>query len=585
MGFASKMSGCCSLGNKSSLFSVLGFVFVLLNLAALWALHFADRPVTKGSLRSATRFTSQLSTTAANVGDAVSFNSDNVLRTGAGITAYLNKLNLGSDLTGVKYINFAPMGTSDATYTTNVMSYQRTTTDGTDAVLTTVSYDFNTKTLTAAVIDSGNVVENPIRGIATLSDTQMAVLTVATDANYNTKVYVTPAALDSGKVTLNKAKTTQVATNSATNFIKAFTSTSFVMAYYTDYTSPPYYQKAVVGTIASNGGITLSTAAQFGIANDNDFNVQFGAPLVLKDIGVAIPYYSTLNSYADPPTSKTDADLSGLCVTYAKYENGAFKTFNDECDESYRPKHYPESVALSDNVMAVVFYDTANSNALTLVTLKVVGSDLKFQTSYVFTEVFGNFDYGKGYEFYTTPRLHLMSGNRLAVSFLNPALNGKPSVRILSYSTLSLAFKEVTPVLPVAQPNFTLAVSESGAVTHDLLPVGSDGLLAAYVGSLDSSVQQHFSVVETFTKPVGIIQSYSGNEVSIATQGRVDVDGLTSGEFHYATTSGALVAKGTSTDSNSAEYIYAAGDTVVVTADSRVGVATDYDTLFVSTSF
>ncbi|KAL4159550.1 hypothetical protein PRNP1_000127 [Phytophthora ramorum] len=596
MGFASKVGGCCKLGNKSWLLSLLGFVFVILNLAALWALHFADRPVTKGSLRSTTRFTTtNLGITdgaTPNVGDAVSFDSDNALHTGAGTTAYLDKLNLGADLKSVSYINFAPIGTSAAYFTTNVMSYLRTTADGvTESILTTFSYDASTKTLTTADTDrTNNVVTDKIRGLATLSDTAMVVLTVWASADgASIKTSVMPAVLDGKTVKLVQGNIKQVTAGSVTNFIAPLSSSAFVVAYY-DTWSSAYWQNLVVGSVGTDGTITLGFAKNFGVKNADGLNTQFGAPLALKGAGIAIPYYTTLNTYAPSTPAKTDADLKGLCVAYSAFNSNTITGFTDVCATTYyRPSHYPEPIALSDNAMAVVFHDKANSNALTLVTLKMVGSALTFQTSYVFKEVFGSFDYGKGYEFNMEPRLRLLSGNRLAVSFLNPALAGRLSVRIVGYSALTLTFNELTPVLPVALPGVSLALTDTansaGSITQDLVPVGADGFVASYVGYRDNIVHQRFIVLETLTKPVGVIQSVSSDGTAIATQGRVEVDGLASGEFHYATTSGALVAKGDSLDSSSAEYIYAANNSVLVTTTSRVGVAIDDDTLFVSATF
>eukprot|EP00644_Phytophthora_capsici_P007247 jgi/Phyca11/566774/estExt2_Genewise1.C_PHYCAscaffold_220429 len=487
------------------------------------------------------------------------------------------------------------MGTN---YATNVMSYVRSdAAKTTKNILTTVSYNPITKTLT-----TGQAVEvdNMIRGLATLSDTRMVILTYYQAPDYSTKTNVIPVALDSaaGTVTPNKAKSVVVTTTSATNFITPLTSTSFVVAYYDTYSSSGYDQLVKVGTVATDGTITLTSTAAFGAPTTKYLTTQFGKPLALKALantagaGFVIPYYNQLNKYTTN-NPKTNADLSGLCVTFAVFSTsiGTINSFSDGvCDTKYRPSHFPEPIALSDNVLAIAFYDAANSNALTLVTVKYDATDkaLAFKNSYVFPEVFGNFDYGQGYEFYTTPRLRVMSGNRLAVSFLNPALDGRLSVRIFEYSSVGL--KEMTAVLPVALPGFNLSISDSkthtaNAVTHDLIVVGSDTVVASYVGARDNFVHQRFIVIENLSPPVGVIQSYSSDKISIATQGRVGVDGLRTGEVHYATTTGAIVAQGNSSISSSSEYIYAAGNSVLVTADSRVGIAVDDDSLFVSTAF
>ncbi|GMF19067.1 unnamed protein product [Phytophthora fragariaefolia] len=605
MGF-SRVTACCNVGNKSVLLAALGFIFVILNLAALWALHFADRPVTTGSLRSVTRFSSDLlgsSGATPQVGDAVSLNSDNVLRTGAGTTGYLNKLTLDSSAKSIDYIYFAPMGTSESYYPTNVLSYVVTNSDATTKnIVTTVTYDATNKSLTVADVDeTNNLAEDKVRGLATLSDTKMAVLTYYVAADWKTKkTSVMSATLDgsTGKVTLNKDKLVKVTDTSATNFISRLSSSAFIVTYYNAADSQgEYYQVVKVGTIATDGTITLTAAAvDFGVANSKFLMTTFGYPLALKTlatttgIGFVIPYFNSINTWATGNT-KTDADLVGLCVTSSTFlvTTLAVDTFSDPvCNTAYRPTHFLDSVALSDDTMVIIFIDAANSNAITLATVKVSSTSLTFRTSYVL-DVYGDFDFGKGYEFWTTPRLRVLSGNRLAVSFLNPKLTGRLSTQVLSFSVASLTFKELTPILPVALSNFTLATSDaakSGAVTHDLLPVGPDSFVAAYVGNRDDVLHQNFSVLEMYSKPVGIVQSYSDGSASVATQGRVDVDGLTSGAFHYATTSGSIVAKDcTSSTSNSTEFIYAAGDTVLVTTDSRVGMAIDDNTLFVSTTF
>ncbi|KAI9993832.1 hypothetical protein PInf_016353 [Phytophthora infestans] len=587
----SKTGGCCT---KNVILCSVGFIFVILNLAALWALHFADRPVTKGSLRAVTRFsTNQLSATdgsTPSVGDAVSFNTNNVIRAGAGTTAYLNKFTLGTDLADILYVYFAPMGTSNAYYSTNVMSYVRTKTVGssstTDSAITTLSYNASSKSLEAG---EAIVVANNVRGLATLSDTLMTVLTVDTD--YVVSVF--PATLDgaAGSVTANQAKAKEITKGSVTNFIALLSSSSFVVAYYEKYDASGYWQSARVGTVGSDGTITLSTAAKtFGVKNDADIENQFGAPLALKglgaDSGFVIPYYTQLNTFSS--TTKTNADLSGLCVSSATFASNAQSAFTSVCNTAYRPSHYPESVALSDNAMAIVFHDKANNNALTVATLSVSSDKtMHFRSSYVFPEVSGDFVF---YSSFTTPRPRVLTGNRLAVSFLNPTLNGRLSVRVLSFSPSTLSLNELTPVLPVAPSTFTLFFSNSNSkyksIVHDMLPVGADGFVTAYVGKRDDILHQNFAVIETFGSPIGIVQSTSNGKSSIAMQGNAEVDGLSAGVMHYATTSGTVVAPDSkSTDLNSAEYFYTAEDTMLVTTDSRVGLAIDDDTLFISTSF
>ncbi|KAG7393366.1 hypothetical protein PHYPSEUDO_009570 [Phytophthora pseudosyringae] len=599
MGISATAGGCC--GNKSVLLSVLGFVFVLFNLAALWALHFADRPEAKGSLRAATRFSTGLSTTEGltpSDGDVVSYNSDNVLRPGAGTTAYLNKLTLAEDVTNIPFVYFAPMGTSSAHYT-NVMSHTRvTTTTGatpsttTKSYVTTVAFTADNKSLAAGAVDeTNNVVTGKIRGLATLSDTQMVVLTVATGAS------VIPATLNGADntVKLDQSKVKDVfTTSSPTNFIAPLSSSSFVVAYYQpidNYSNPtPWYQSVKAGAIDAEGAVTFSAEKTFGPINNNNFATQFGAPVGLKGLsasaaGFVVPYYTTLQW----GTTKTDGDLSGICVTSATYSSSVVSAFSaGVCASNFRPGHYPEAVALSDNALAVVFYDTANDNSLTIATLTVSpDKTLRFRSSYVLPDSYGSFsDYDT---YFVTPHASVLSGNRLAVSFHNPMLDGKLSVRVLGFSLSTMSIAELTPVLPVAPSAFSWSVSNASnwalnlPITHAMLPVGADGVVTAYVGNRNGVLHQNFAVVQAFGPPVGIVQSISGNEASITTQGKAEASGVTAGRVYYATTSGDVVAQNsTATDS---QFFYTADGSMLVTKASCVGVATDDDTLFVSTAF
>ncbi|POM76071.1 Hypothetical protein PHPALM_6733 [Phytophthora palmivora] len=590
MGFSAKAGGCCT---KGVILSTLAFIFVILNLAALWALHFADRPTGKGALRSATRFSTGLTATKGDTpeeGDVVSYSTDNVLRAGAGTTAYLNKLTLDTTVTNIPFVYFAPMGTSSAPFT-NVMSHTRSTTSGSTTTVksyvTTISFTADNKSLEVSAVDeTNNVVTGKVRGLATLSDTQLIVLTAD-----STKTSVIPATLNraDNTVTLDQSKVKDVTTSSPTNFVATLSSSSFVVAYYDAYSSTSsWYQNVKVGVVGSSGDITLSSAKVFGPANNANFNTQFGAPVALEGLsstekGFVIPYYTTLAW----GSTKTTADLSGLCVTSATYGTAVSAFSTGVCETKYRPGQYPEAVALSDDILAIVFYDTANSNALTIATVSVSSDkSLRFRSTYVLPDAYGSFtDYDT---YFVTPHISVLSGNRLAVSFHNPMLDGRLSVRVLSFSLSTMSITELTPTLPVAPSTFSWATSDltnyvdgNLALTSAMLPMGTDGVVTAYVGLRNKVLHQNFAVVQAFGKPVGIVQSISSNEASITTQGKAEASGLTVGTVYYATTSGDVVAQGTSTDS---EFFYTEEGSMIVTKDSRVGVATDDDTLFVSTT-
>lgn len=597
-----KMEATKAAGRGMSLCKILGIafcvLFVVLNVAALYVLHFVNRP------SPTTRFTFEnfaaTTGTTAHEGDAVSFNTSAVLRNGAGTTAYLDVgITLETGVTAtygyVNYLSLSPLGTTESFYTTNLMSYVRVNEARTKAesVVTTVTFNPETKAVTTADVVSTNVLSGyKIKDVVTLSDT-LAVAAALTEAKYSTDGYAIPITIDStGVPTVLSAKKSRFSSTSGTIMVGAFSSTAFVVAYY-DAWSSSYSQYAKVGVVASDGTITYtSTPVSFGPDNADDLYTTFGAasrvPYSTKDF--LIPYFQTTSN------STQLASRSGLCVTKSSFTLSSMTVaaFTDDvCQTNFMPSYYVESLMISDTVLALAFYDGNNNDALTVATVaySTVDGSLSFRSSYVFPEVAGSFEWGDDpYGFYPQPTMRLLSGNRLAVTFLNPSQSGKMSTKVLRFSLSTLSLRDATPVLPVSALDFTLAVSAAAnnfAIVTDMVPVSADGFLAGYLGNRDLKQHNFFSVVEAFGAPVGILRDYNGkSKATVAVSGKAKVSGLTEGVRYYATTSGSIVAAGTSTDtaSNSTEFMYASGDSLLVTADSVVGISVDSSHLFVSQS-
>jgi hypothetical protein len=590
-------------GKGMSLCKILGIafcvLFVVLNVTALYVLHFVNRP------SPTTRFTFEnfaaTTGTTAHEGDAVSFNTSAVLRNGAGTTAYLDvgiTLEAGDTATYgyVNYLSLSPLGTTESFYTTNLMAYVRVNEarNKSESVVTTVTYDPETKAVTTADVVSTNVLSGyKVKDVVTLSDT-LAVAVGFTEAIYSSDCYSIPITIDTtGVPTLLSAKKSQFSSSSGTIMVGAFSSTSFVVAYYESYLVSPYTQYVKVGVVDTDGTITYtSTPISFGLGNGDDLYTTFGAasrvPYSTKDF--LIPYFQTT-------TNTTQlASRSGLCVTKSSFtlSSMTIAAFSgDVCQTNFMPSYYVESLMISDTVLALAFYDSNNNDALTVATVaySTVDGSLSFRSSYVFPEVAGSFEWGdQSYGFNPQPTMRLLSGNRLAVTFLNPSQSGKMSTKVLRFSLSTLSLRDVTPVLPVSALDFTLTVSVAAynfAVVTDMVPVSADGFLAGYLGNRDLKQHNFFSVVEAFGAPVGILRDYNGkSKATVAVSGKAKVSGLAKGVRYYATTSGSVVAAGTSTDtaSNSTEFMYASGDTLLVTADSVVGISVDSSHLFVSQS-
>ncbi|GAB9469867.1 hypothetical protein Gpo141_00007132 [Globisporangium polare] len=582
-------TGACSTGGGGLthlVCKVFFVLFVLGNVTALYILHFVNRP------SPTTRFTFQNFAATANTspqdGDAVSLSTASALRNGAGTTAYLDMMQLsGADY--YEYLNLAPMGTSNSSYTTNLVGYARMTGTSLESVLTTFTVDATTKTITAANVTSDNIIKGEnIRGLVTLSDSVAVAFTMEPFTSVSYSTYITPVALNGATATMMLAQRAKVTDYSSANYIVALPSMSaLVVAYYEQYSTTQYLQRVKVAMVdPTSKAVTFSAdTPSFGVNNTATSMTQFGKPAAVGSTGsFIIPYYTTSSTAP-----------SGLCVTKSTFSStaksvAAFST--PVCNTQFSPANLVDSLMLSDTIMALAFYDKGNNNALTVATVAVSSYDgsLRFRSSFVLTEATGSFEFGKGYSFSTKPSLAKLAGSRLVVSFLNPSMTGKLSIKILQYSTETLAFADVTPVLPLAKSDFTLiadTAATSKGVTLDVLPVSDDGVVTGYLGYRGATVQQRFSVVEDFGNPVGVLRDYASKskKASVAITGKAKVSvsgGLTVGQVYYAMTTGKVTKALTS--SSSATYVYSEDGTCLVTATSKIGLAIEKDQLFVNTA-
>uniref|UniRef100_K3WKW9 Uncharacterized protein n=1 Tax=Globisporangium ultimum (strain ATCC 200006 / CBS 805.95 / DAOM BR144) TaxID=431595 RepID=K3WKW9_GLOUD len=300
---------------------LLFVLFVLGNIMALYVLHFVNRP------SPTTRFTftnfAATGGSSPKKGDPVSLSSTATLRNGAGTTAYLDKLTLtGGD--AYDYINFAPMGTSQSSYVTNIMSYRRTvktTQTVQESVLTTITVDTAKQVTTGTILDENVVTGLNIRGLATLSDSLMVVL-VADGSTAPYPSYIIPAMITDSSVQMMKEKQVALTTGSAANFISPLTSSAFVAAYYEAYNSVSYAQYVKVGVVDNTAHtITYSAQVAFGPSNTLASYTNFGKPATvasLTDAIIIIPYVAGTSGTLERSRQK-NAKILFIFIYYTLY--------------------------------------------------------------------------------------------------------------------------------------------------------------------------------------------------------------------------------------------------------------------------
>ncbi|OWZ19622.1 hypothetical protein PHMEG_0006092 [Phytophthora megakarya] len=588
-------------------------LFLLLNVIALYILHFADRGNNGDSVTS-TISTSTLSSAnlkSASKGQAVSYTSDGQLAAGAGTTAYLAAATLPSEDQYMAYIKFAPLGTSEASYASNIVSYQTGTAPDIKCLITVATTDADTKTVSFADVEDSNVFsKSTVKGLTTLSDSlAIALTTVTASDGFSTTTYVTPVKISDGSVSVQQDQTVEAYNTSSTTFMTRISDTSFALVFYESYLVSPYYQQVLVGTVADDGSISFSDGLEFGNANGVTFT-QFGTPQSVFNTSdtVTVPWYVEASSTSSNATATSAVGDVGLCLFTAKVADSNLTETVQVCDTSVSPTYYIDSAKISETVIALSYFDTANQYALTvsLVEFSTITGAPTFRSSYVIEESVGKIDFGSAFGFYPTPIVRTLTNDRLAVGFFNPASSGKPSIKVLSYSSApivrtltndrlavgffnpassgkpsikvlsyssDLSLTEASPVLPVSNADFSLASADPNAAGSIVLDVVATetGALIGYSGLWAGIQNQRVALVESFGKPVGVVSKVGSSDVDVALSGAVDVSSdLTKGNAYYASTEGTLYAASTTSTDN---YILANDNSVVISKDALVGVA------------
>ncbi|RLN93163.1 hypothetical protein BBJ28_00023473, partial [Nothophytophthora sp. Chile5] len=546
----------------------------------LYILHFVDRGNSGDSVTSsfvASTLSSAAGTTAATEGQAVSYTADGKLTAGAGTTAYLAAATLPSADQYVAYIKFAPLGTSETAYASNIVSYQTGTSPDVSGTVTTFTTDASAKTVSLADAQDANVFTGAtVKGLVTLSDSLAVAMTTVTSTDYTVTTSVTPVTISDGNVQVQQDQTVEVFNTSATTFLTRVSDSSFALVYYESYLLSPYYQRMVIGTVGSDGAISLSESLEFGNANSDVSNTQFGTPQSVFNTSdtITVPWYVEAVSTGNESTASAVGSV-GLCLFTASAASDVLTETVEVCDTTVSPTYYVHSAKISETVIALSYFDTANNNALTvsLVEFSAITGSPAFRAAYVIDESVGSFDFGSAFGFYPTPTIRVLPNDRLAVGFLNPANSGKPSIKVLSYSS-DLSLSEASPALPVSNADFSVASADpqaAGSITLDVLATET-GAVISYSGLWAGTQSQRVAFVESFGKPVGVVSNVDGSDLDVALSGTVDVSSssLVKGTSYYASTEGTLYAASTtSTDA----YILANDNNVVISKDALVGVA------------
>jgi hypothetical protein len=514
----------------------------------------------------------------------VSFTADGKLAKGAGTTAYLAAATLPADQKSIQYVHFAKLGVSKSVYNTNLMSYQQGSAPSIESVITTVSKTADKKELSIAAYDAKNVIKgSTIKGLTTLSDSSaIAVTTTTASDGLSYLVDVYPIAIADSTVSLGEK--TFAVNNSATNFVSRVSASSFALAYYEPYSSSAaYYQRVKVGSVA-DGKVSFSDSLVFGKAN-GEMSTTIGRPQPVFNTSdrFTIPWF--VDSSSATKDNRTVDGSVGLCLTTASYDaaSKALTSLGDVCNTDLQPAYFIDSTQLSETVVALIFFNRADNFALTVATVEfsAISGIPTFRSSYVIEEASGAFDFGSSYGFYPQPTLQALSSSRLAVSFLNPSNSGKPSIKVLKFSS-DLSMSAVSPVLPISNKDFTVASADPkafGGIVLDMLPLET-GFIVGYAGLWAGTQHQRVVLVESLGKPVGVVSKADGSDISVATSGTVEVSTtLTSGSTYYAATDGTLYAPSSTTND---EFVVVNDNNVVISKDALVGVAVSDKKLFVT---
>ncbi len=375
---------------------------------------------------------------------------------------------------------------------------------------------------------------------------------------------------------------TMATNNSAANFMARISDSTFVVAFYEAYSATENYNQRVEVGIVNDNKLSFSESVVFGKPNNANQFTTIGQPQGVFNTSnsFTIPWFVESNS-----VNATESVSVGLCLsTYTvDSKSGSATSVSEVCKTEYDPAYYMDSTKLSDTQLAFVFVDRANNYALTVATVEFsdISGSPTFRGSYVLDESTGAFDFGAAGGFYPKPTVRVLDNNLLAIGFMNPSNTGKPSIKVLKYSS-DLSIDEVSPTLPISNADFSIASADPKAfngIVMDMLVLES-GFVVAYAGNWANTQQQRLSFVESLGKPVGIVTDVSGSDLNIATTGTIKLDTkLTAGEAYYASTDGKLYLPSTTTNDG---YVLVSDNSIVLSKDSRVGVAITDSKLFVT---
>ncbi|GLE04219.1 hypothetical protein PINS_up013130 [Pythium insidiosum] len=455
-------------------------LFFLVNIIVLYVLHFADRDSSSSSGSSgavAGEFRTEglaSSSVSPQEGRAVSFGADGQLRVGAGSTAYLDAAELPKDAKGLTAFRFSPLSISKPFHNAHMFAYQSGAAPAIDSVVTTIQADIKTKKAKIAAPSDKNVLKGAaIKGLVTLSDsTGVALYSVPN--GMSVEAYTAPIAISGDSVEVQQSAKVLAANNSFTNFVSRVSDDAFAMVFYEPYVKGGQWnQRVQVGAVAK-GAIKFSESLAFGkINSETGGSTTVGQPLAVFNTSdrFVVPWFF------EGPVGAPDANASasapaarGLCLSVFTYNA---KTANltaspDVCNAEYQPAYFVETARLSNNRLAFVFADKANKYAITVATVEFseITGKATFRGAYVFSDATGKFDFGAAFGFYPKPSVRLLSNNRLAIGFMNPSNDGKPSVKVLKFSA-DLSMTEVSPVLPISNGDFSVQTANpEGARQH-----------------------------------------------------------------------------------------------------------------------
>ncbi|ETV79055.1 hypothetical protein H257_07821 [Aphanomyces astaci] len=539
-------------------------VLLVVNVIVLYVLHFND------SSSSGVKITADAFTSNGDIASkVVSFTSTGAVRAGAGTTAYLDAAPLPAD--ELAFMSLARSGVDNSN--TAILSYFLR--NKTTSVLTTVTVGKDNSAKIADVAKDNSFAGVQIRGIATLSNTK-AVILQSTSMGV---VHVLPVNIAADKsVAAVAAQKVQLANGSVSNTLGRISATQFAATTFETYVvNGSWWQNIHVGTVSpADGSISVSAPLRFGVANE--YSGSDSCTNSKPQAVPAIPGAFVVTWFNSNPVNR-----SGLCVVLAVANATGVFQLGEVCNKNYQPAYFLDSTSLSDNLVALTFYDKANNNALTIATVAITSAQkIVFRGDYVIQAVAGAFDFGSFYGWSPKPSVHSISADRLAVLFLNPNNLGRPTTQVFKV-TDSFSLEPVTPLMRLSNGDFSLvgasAAPMSGAVTLDIVPVSNSSFIAVYSGTLDKVQHKRVTVVEFLGAPVGV--GSGANGVVFGGAAKIDNADFTVGKTYFTTTKGDILAA-TASDVG-AEY-YFLSNTTVVSKDSRVGVAVSKNTIYVSTS-